>query len=141
MEKKDEGDINMKFPDTWGVKGRGSFPNNLVKMTGEKEIARSILNNGFLTIAHNWSSDDRDAFKSLFIKLGASKKFLSGIDNMFNYLVDYEDPRTSINYKFTDYDEEISEGAWENMVAQASSLDSQARKEKLYEKLAKMINW
>jgi len=138
----------MKFPDTWGVKGRGSFPNNLVKMTGEKEIARSILNNGFLTIAHNWSSDDRDAFMKLFRKLGASKKFLNSLHDMFNYLVDYEDPRTNPITRYDSFygdddetEDDIKEGAWDNMVYQSKDLEILAKKEKLYEKLAKMINW
>ena len=140
----------MSFPDVWGVK-KGNFPHNLQKLSGEKEIARSILNNGFFTIAHNFSSDDRTKFINLFKKLKASKKFLDELDDMFNYKVDYEDPRTNPGFGSSfgwgsgqdDYmgEDEIQEGAWENMSHSASLLDKMARKEKIYDKLAKMINW
>jgi len=106
------------------------FPNLRRFDEPTKEIARSILNNGFLTIAHNWKSQDRRLFTELFTSLGASPNFLEFLNDMFRALQKYE----------TSYDE-AAELAWEDMVEIAQSLDALAKQEGLYDKLDEMIGW
>jgi len=126
------------------IKKRGTFPNNLIKFKSkEKEIARSILNNGIFTIAHNWSEDDRDDFTHLFKKLGASRDLLFELDVMFNELSRYEYPAPYGDSSSDDYmdSEQVKESAWEEMAHSSNKIDRLMKDEGIISKMQKKINW
>jgi len=129
-------------PDIYGV-------DNLNRRDNEDEIARSILNNGFLAIGHDWPSNYRRQFINYFNSLGASRKFINELENMFNYKADYEDPRTNPISRYDAFypeeeimsEEDIKEGAWDNMRHQAKVLDKIAKRENLYQRMKQQIMW
>lgn len=120
---------------------RGTFPHNMQKMSGEDEIARSILNNGFLTIAHNWAVDDENKFIRYFKKLRASTSFISILKVMFVDKGTYDARPGAFSGMYDWEREDMKEGAWENMCHTARQLEKLAKKEKLYDKMKKQVGW
>jgi len=125
-----------------GIVKRNPVFKNLIKFNDkDKEITRSILNNGFFTVAHNWSSDDRDDFIKLFKKFDSSQNLLFKINTTFDYLDEYEYGKDEV------YDESSGEyysekdGAWKNMVDMSSRVDKLILEEKIDKKMMKYINW
>ena len=99
--------------------------------------------NEFNVNIKNTVTDSRNVFIRCFKQLGASKRFISALEDMFNYKVDYEDPSTNPLFNEEPYgpwattEDEIKEGAWDNMVDLSRRLDKLAKKEKLYDKMVK----
>lgn len=113
----------------------------------DKEIIRSVLNNGFFTIAHNWKSDDKEKFIKVFTELKANKEFLDKLEEMFNKLGvyeedDFEDEYSDETGEEDDYlAEDQSSDLWEEMGDISKDLDKIAKQSGLIKRMAKYINW
>jgi hypothetical protein len=140
-------DQNLKENDDPFTK----FP-NLRRREGNEEIARTILNNGFFTIAHNIPSSEDQNWNNFFKELGASESFLNELEDMFSYKHDHESGENYDNFDSLagqgDYDEDdpyagpdIIEDPWECMVEAATALGRMAEREGLTQKLIKIAKW
>ncbi len=126
----------------------GIFPKNMQHLQDiDKEIIRSVLNNGFFTIAHNWKSDDKEKFIKVFTELKANKEFLDKLEEMFNKLGvyeedDFEDEYSDETGEEDDYlAEDQSSDLWEEMGDISKDLDKIAKQSGLIKRMAKYINW
>jgi len=112
------------------TKSEEEFKDKLFDENPEWEkIAASLLNNGFFTIAWNWTSDSVDDWVDLFIKLGANDYFINKLADMFEFKSDYESS--------SDDDSGFSNSAWEEMIYVSKILDKELEKQKLDKKLIK----
>lgn len=119
----DDQDFYKKFP-------------NLRRREGDEEICRTVLNNGFFTIAYNISSTEKDNWIRFFTSIGASKQFIYSLESIFDNKAAYEDPERH----FYD-DEDPEQSAWEDMEIDADNLDKLAQKEGLTKKMMKIAHW
>ena len=120
----DKQDLYSKFP-------------NLQPREGDEEICRTVLNNGFFTIAHNISSTSRGNWIRFFKSIGASNNFIWALDSMFDNKATYENPGSN---SFEEGDD-FKESAWEDMSIDADNLTNLARKEGLYKKMREIAHW
>jgi len=131
--------MSSKEYEKFEVQNRiGVFPKNMQRLNdGDKEVFRTVLNNGFFTIAHNYRYEDKDRWIKVFRKIGASEDFIEKLDLMFESNEGYYDPAT------TDWEEkeEIMEASWEEMQSYSKTLDRLAKQEDLYAMMSKEINW
>ncbi len=109
---------------------RDKFP-NLVHLEGIREIARTVLNNGFLTVAHNIPAEEKSNWLEFFKNFGADKDFLNTLERLFDEKIYYERYPNS----------EESETAWEEMVYLSRHLDTLAESSGIIEQLMQLINW
>jgi hypothetical protein len=121
---------------------KGEFPNNLKKRsTIKSEIARSILNNGFFTVAHNWDAKYSRNWVELFSELNTPNSFLNNLEELFDLKFMYDNP-SSRTYGNEWEKEDFIEGIWDDMGDIAGLLDKELQRNKeLLKKLKEIANW